>query len=106
GVTIAAALFRDIDRPAAARFSFLLSTPVIAGAGANSLRHLIKEGGVPAEMKTAFALGILVSAISGCAVIAFFLKYLQRHTLRAFILYRIVFGIIIVALALFRRPAG
>src|SRR5262249_30996780 len=106
GATIAAALFRDIDRPAAARFSFLLSTPIIAGAGATALRHLMKEGGVPAEMRIAFALGILISAISGCAVIAFFLKYLQRHTLRAFVLYRIVFGIIIIALAISRRPAG
>jgi undecaprenyl-diphosphatase len=106
GATIATALFRDIDRSAAARFSFLLSTPVIAGAGASALHHLMKEGGVPADMKTAFALGILISAVSGCAVIALFLKYLRRHTLRAFILYRVVFGIIVIALALFRRPAG
>jgi undecaprenyl-diphosphatase len=39
-------------------------------------------------------------------VIAFFLKYLQRHTLRVFIYYRLIFGIIIIALAFFRRPAG
>lgn len=106
GVTIAAALFRDIDRPSAARFSFLLSTPAIAGAAASALHHLMKQGGIPADMRTAFAVGILVSAISGCAVIAFFLKYLQQNTLRFFIYYRLIFGIMVIALALFRRPAG
>jgi len=106
GVTIAAARFRDIDRPAAARFSFLLSTPAIAGAAASAVHHLSKQGGVPLEMKTAFALGIAISAVVGCAVIAFLLKYLQRHTLRAFIYYRLIFGIIVIALAFFRRPPG
>src|SRR5262249_16773073 len=103
GVTIATGLFRDLDRSAAARFSFLLSTPIIAGAAASDL---LKRGAVSADMRTAFLVGILVSAISGCAVIAFFLKYLQRHTLRAFIYYRLIFGIIVVALGFFRRPAG
>ena len=106
GVTIAAALFRDIDRTAAARFSFLLSTPAIAGAAASAVHHLSKQGGVPADMKTPFVLGIAISAVVGCAVIAFLLKYLQRHTLRAFIYYRLIFGIIVIALAFFRRPAG
>ena len=106
GVTIAVALFRNIDRPAAARFSFLLSTPAIAGAAASALHHLMKQGGIPPDMRTPFALGILVSAVTGCVVIAFFLKYLQRHTLRFFIFYRLIFGIIVIALAFFRRPAG
>ena len=106
GVTIAAALFRNIDRPAAARFSFLLSTPAIAGAAASALHHLMKQGGVPPDMRMPFALGILVSAVTGCVVIAFFLKYLQRHTLRFFIFYRLIFGIIVIALAFLRRPAG
>jgi undecaprenyl-diphosphatase len=106
GITIAAALFRDIDRPAAARFSFLLATPVIAGAAANAAHHVMKEGGLPADMKVPFAVGITVSAVVGALAIAFFLKYLQRHTLRAFIYYRLIFGIIVIALALFRRPPG
>src|SRR2546427_198884 len=96
GVTIATGLFRNIDRPAAARFSFLLSTPAIAGAAASALHHLMKEGGIPPDMRTPFALGILISGASGCAVIAFFLKYLQRHTLRWFILYRLIFGIMVI----------
>jgi undecaprenyl-diphosphatase len=106
GVTIAAALFRNIDRASAARFSFLLSTPAIAGAAASALHQLMKQGGIPVEMRTPFALGIAISGVSGCAAIAFFLKYLQRNTLRCFIYYRVIFGIIVIALALFRRPAG
>jgi undecaprenyl-diphosphatase UppP len=106
GVTIAAGLFRNIDRRTAARFSFLLSTPAIAGAAASALHHLHKEGGLPAAMRMPFALGIAISAAVGIFVIAFFLKYLQRHTLRVFIYYRLIFGIIIIALAFFRRPAG
>lgn len=46
GVTIAAGLFRGIDRPAAARFSFLLATPVIAGAAASAAHHVMKQGGL------------------------------------------------------------
>jgi undecaprenyl-diphosphatase len=106
GVTISAGLLRDIDRASAARFSFLLSTPAIAGAAASALHHLTKQGGIPADMRTPFALGIAISGISGCAVIALFLKYLKQNTLLFFIYYRLVFGIIVIALALFRRPAG
>jgi undecaprenyl-diphosphatase len=106
GITIATGLFRDLDRPAAARFSFLLATPIIAGAAGSKLYHMLKHGGIPADMRTPFALGIAISALSGCLVIAFFLKYLQRHTLRVFILYRVIFGILVIALAFFRRPAG
>jgi undecaprenyl-diphosphatase len=106
GITIATGLFRDLDRPASARFSFLLATPIIAGAAGSKLFHMVRHGGLPAEMRTSFALGILISALTGCFVIAFFLKYLQRHTLRVFIFYRIIFGILVIALAFFRRPAG
>ncbi|HYM05472.1 MAG TPA: undecaprenyl-diphosphatase UppP [Terriglobales bacterium] len=107
GVTITAGLFRNLDRVTSARFSFLLATPVIAGAAAKAFYDLMKHGGIPADMRTPFALGIVVSGLSGLAVIAFFLRFLQRHTLYFFIYYRIVFGIIVIALAAsVRPPAG
>lgn len=106
GITITAALFRDIDRVSAARFSFLLATPVIAGAALKALYDLMKHGGLPAEMRTPFLVGIIVSAVSGFAVIGLFLRYLQRGTLYFFVYYRIIFGIIVIALALYRPPAG
>jgi undecaprenyl-diphosphatase len=107
GITITAGLFRNLDRVAAARFSFLLATPIIAGAAVKKLYDVLKHGGgIPVEMHTPFALGIVVSGLTGLAVIAFFLRFLQRRSLNFFIYYRIVFGIIVIALAASRPPAG
>jgi undecaprenyl-diphosphatase len=105
GVTITAALFRDIERPASARFSFLLSTPAIAAAAAKAFYDLIRHGGIPAGMELPFIAGMLLSAVTGCVVIAFFLRFLREHTLKFCVYYRIIFGIIVIALA-FRHPAG
>jgi undecaprenyl-diphosphatase len=106
GVTISAGLFRNFDRSAAARFSFLLSTPIIAGACAKKFWDLHKhEGGLPPDMHTAFVAGIIASAITGCITIAFFLNFLRRRSLSLFVWYRIIFGIIVIALALY-RPGG
>jgi undecaprenyl-diphosphatase len=102
GITIATALFMGFKRPAAARFSFLLSSPIIAGASAKAAFDVMGDG-IPPEMHIPFLVGILVSAVSGYAVIALFLRYLQRSTMRVFIYYRVIFGIIVVALALFFR---
>jgi undecaprenyl-diphosphatase len=107
GITISAGLLRNLERPSAARFSFLLSTPIILGAAAKDAYDLFKhEGGVPAEMKMAFIVGIAVSAVVGCLTIAFFMKYLRRRTLTFFVAYRIIFGIIAIALAIFRGSGG
>lgn len=106
GITITAALFRQFDREAAARLSFLLSTPAIGGAALLALKKLLEQGGVPAGMEAPFAVGIIGSAVTGCLVISFFLRFLRRHSLKFFVYYRIIFGIIIVALALFRPPTG
>lgn len=106
GITIAAGLFRNIDRAAAARFSFLLSTPAIGAAAAKSVYDLAKAGGIEPGMQTAFGVGILVSAITGWLVIAGLIEYLRRHGLWFFIYYRIVFGIIVIALAIFFRLPG
>lgn len=106
GITIAAGLFRNVDRAAAARFSFLLSTPAIGAAAAKSVYDLAKAGGIEPGMQTAFGLGVLVSAITGWLVIAGLIEYLRRHGLWFFIYYRIVFGIIVIALAIFFRLPG
>ncbi len=107
GITIAAALFLGLRRQAAARFSFLLSSPIIAGASLKAAYDTWGQGGVPAELQTPFLVGILVSGVAGYAVIALFLKYLRRATMRVFVYYRVIFGIIVLALALFFRfPAA
>jgi len=106
GSTIATARFCGLDREAAARFSFLLSTPLIAGAAAKKFFDVHKEGGLPPDMRLPYAVGILVSAVVGLVVIAFFLRYVRRNSLAVFVWYRIIFGIIVIALAVFFRNGG
>ena len=104
GVTITAGLFRGLDRHSAGRFSFLLSTPAITAAAAKAFYDLHKHGGIAPEMQAPFFVGMAASAITGCVVIALFLRFLRSNSLRPFIIYRIVFGIFVLGLALFVRP--
>ncbi len=106
GITISAGLFRDLTCESAARFSFLLSTPAIAAAAGKAAYDVHKHGGGLHGLLTGqFAVGVAVSALTGCAVIAWFLQYLRHGGLRPFVYYRIIFGIIVLALAFIRRPA-
>jgi undecaprenyl-diphosphatase len=103
GITITVGLFRGLTRETAARFSFLLSAPAIAAAALKGYWDIHKHGGIAADMKTPFLVGIMISAIGGAVVIAFFLRYLRRSSLMPFVYYRIIFGIIVIALAVFFR---
>jgi undecaprenyl-diphosphatase len=105
GITISAGLFNDFDRQSAARFSFLLSAPAIAAAAGKALYDMHKHGGFGAILNAPFLVGVAVSAITGCVAIAWFLHYLRRSSLLPFVYYRIIFGIIVLALAFIRRPA-
>jgi undecaprenyl-diphosphatase len=103
GITITAGLFRGLSRETAARFSFLLSAPAIAAAALKGYWEIHKQGGIAPDMKTPFLVGIVLSGILGAVVIAVFLRYLRRNSLMPFVYYRIVFGIIVIALAAFFR---
>ncbi len=101
GITITTGLFRGFTRAAATRFSFLLSTPLIAGAVLAHLPKLIKihkAGGLDLPISTLF-LSIAVSGIAGYFVISFFLRYLQTRTLKVFVAYRLAFGMLILVWA-------
>ncbi len=101
GSTIVMGLFRGMTRETAARFSFLLSTPIIAGAALKEVPKLLKmshAGLIPIPLST-IAISIVVSGLVGYAVIALFLRYLQTQTLKIFAFYRILFGIVILTLA-------
>lgn len=92
GVTITAGLFAGVSREAAARFSFLLSGPIILGAGIFALKDSI-------QVTPALIAGFLAAAISGFAAIKFLLKYLTTHGLKIFVWYRIILaGIILISL--------
>jgi undecaprenyl-diphosphatase len=98
GATIAAGLFRGLDRGAAARFSFLLSVPAVVLSGLFELRSAVSGD----EGETASLLGLsvstLVAFVTGYASIAFLLRYLQRHSTVVFVVYRVVLGAIVLAL--------
>jgi undecaprenyl-diphosphatase len=91
GVTMSAGLMRGLDRAAAARFSFLLSGPIILGAAIFKLRL-----GIPEDELLAAAVGIATSAIIGFLAIGFLLRYLQRNSVLLFVLYRWAFGLLVI----------
>jgi undecaprenyl-diphosphatase len=99
GSSITAGLFRNMTRDAAVRFSFLLSTPLIAGAALLKAHELKKEG-LPPGMHMPFLVGVVISAVVGYAAIAWLIRYLQSNSLRVFIVYRIVVGVIVIGLAI------
>lgn len=101
GITITAGLFRGLDRVAAARFSFLLSTPIIFGAGVMQLKKdVVDAGGLKPDQVTPFIVGIITSAIVGYVAIRFLMNYLQKRSLNAFVIYRIAFAALMVAVFL------
>lgn len=94
GVTITAGLFRSMKRDTAARFSFLLSTPIIAGAVGKKCLD-IAQLGLTGDQLTSFIVGIISAGIVGYAAIAFLLRYLQTHNTFIFVYYRILLGIVV-----------
>jgi undecaprenyl-diphosphatase len=95
GSTMTAGLFRGMSRETAARFSFLLSTPLIAGACLKKGWE-IHHSGLPADMRLPFLFGIIVSAVVGYTVIAVLIRYLERRTFTIFVVYRVILGVILL----------
>jgi undecaprenyl-diphosphatase len=91
GITITAALLLGFNREAAARFSFLLSLPIVAGAALLKLGHLAKDGIPPGET-SALVIGIVTSAIFGYLSVVFLLRLVQRSSLYPFVWYRLLVG--------------
>lgn len=102
GSTIAAGLLRGLDRPAAARFSFLMMIPVVFGAGLFRMLELVEAGPPPGQIGLLVA-GFVAAAVSGYAGIAFLLDYLRRHSLRVFALWCWGFGLFSLIVVLLRR---
>jgi undecaprenyl-diphosphatase len=95
GSTITAGLFLSMKRDAAARFSFYLSAPIIAGAVAKKSLDILKSG-LGLEHLTPFIVGIISSGIIGYLAIAFLMRYLQTHNTFLFVVYRIALGIVVL----------
>jgi undecaprenyl-diphosphatase len=91
GVTITAGRFLSLDRDAAARVSFLLLTPVTAGAVAYKAYEAVGEG-LPDDVAGPMIVGTIAAAISGYAAIAGLLALVRRHSYDAFVVYRVLVG--------------
>lgn len=96
GSTISAGLFLGLDRAAAARFSFLLSTPIILAAGVKQLKDVM-EAGLPSGDALVMFVGFVTAAISGYFAIRFLMNYLQRGSLKLFAAYRFLLAAAILA---------
>jgi undecaprenyl-diphosphatase len=101
GATITAGLFRGLTRADAARFSFLLGTPIVAAAGAKGLLDTLTAG-LGAVPVAVMAAGLAASALAGFAAIWGLLRYLQRASTMVFIVYRIVLGVGLIVVVLTR----
>jgi undecaprenyl-diphosphatase len=95
GVTISAGRWLHFDRTAATRLSFLMSIPIIGGAALYKGVELARDG-IPPGFGSAFVWGIAASAVSGWVAIAFLLRYVQTHSFRPFVIYRLVVGTAVI----------
>ena len=98
GISISAARILGFDRDTAVRFSFLLSVPVTAGAVAVKLLELFKDG-IPEGLVMPMIVGIVTAGISGWLAVAGLLKLIRSKSFDAFVIYRVIAGVAILAIA-------
>ncbi|MDP9116720.1 MAG: undecaprenyl-diphosphate phosphatase [Actinomycetota bacterium] len=96
GTTITAGLFRGLDRPTAARFSFLLSIPAVVLSGIYEAAKHIHDKHGPGAGLTGVAL--VFAFVVGLASIAWLMRYLGEHTTFIFVYYRVVLGVLLIVL--------
>jgi undecaprenyl-diphosphatase len=97
GITITTALLIGYNRETSARFSFLLSLPIVFGAAILKVGHLLKSG-IPAGETVPLIIGIASSALFGYLSVAFLLKLVQRYSLYPFVWYRLAAGVVFLLL--------
>jgi undecaprenyl-diphosphatase len=94
GATISAGLFRGLDRVAATRIAFLLGIPALVGAGLYELKDAV-SGNVGAA---ALIVGTVVSFVVAYASVAWLLRFVTKHSIEVFVLYRVALGLVLIAL--------
>jgi len=98
GITITGAMFRNLNREEAAKFSFLLGAPLIAGAGVFEARHLEYS----AVMSVPFIAGVLASAVFAFLAIKYLLRFVRKSSYTVFVIYRLGLAVLIAFLYLTR----
>lgn len=102
GISISAARFAGLDRASAARFSFLMATPVTAGAALFEVRRLVAGEAVVDVSVGALVVGMVAAFVAGAAAIGGLLRYLRSGTLELFVWYRLVLAAVVVVVWLAR----
>ncbi len=100
GITMTTGLFRGLNRQAVARFSFLLSAPIIFGAGVYKIPEILTNGLNNGNF-TFYAAGFISAALSGYFFIAFLLKFVRTRTFAIFAYYRFALAAVVFAVLLF-----
>ena len=96
GISISAGLFAGLNREAAARFAFLMATPITAGAGLWELRKIVAgEAGVDLPLAP-LAAGMVAALVSGIAAIAVLMRFLRSHGVGVFVAYRIALAALVI----------
>jgi undecaprenyl-diphosphatase len=93
GITMTTGLFSGLSREAAARFSFLLSAPIIFGAAIIKVPYIVRH---PDVIDVNFLIGMAVACITGIASIGFLLRYIQTKTFLPFVWYRFAIGALVI----------
>ena len=96
GVTISMGLLRGLSRESAVRFSFLMSTPIVAGAGVLSLILVFSKGAEGATSPLSLLIGFLAAFVVGFFTIHFFLQHVRKHTLVGYGVYTILLAVTIL----------
>jgi len=99
GATISGGLFLGLNREDAARFSFLLSIPIILGSGTEQLLSVLKSGAFSHDWTNIF-FGSITAFIVGLFAIGFLMKFLKKNSLSIFIWYRVILAVIVLAILL------
>jgi undecaprenyl-diphosphatase len=97
GITISTGMLAGLRREEAASFAFLLSAPVIAGAGGKQILDAIRDGSSAAGGLDVYLVGLVSAGIVGYVAIAFLLRYLRTRPTTLFVAYRIAFAALILA---------
>jgi undecaprenyl-diphosphatase len=96
GISISAARLAGLDREAAARFSFLMATPITVGAALFEIRKLATgEAGVTVSLGP-LVVGMIAAFVSGMIAIGFLLRYLRTRSLNVFVVYRLILAAVVV----------
>jgi len=95
GITISAGLFNGLKRETSARFSFLIATPIVAGATLLHLRKLLSNQGTH-DFKL-LSIGLITSFVTGVLAIKFLLNFLKKYPLNIFVYYRFTLAVVIIA---------